>query len=146
MPVPAFRCGVLDNNPGLFSLHTEAFLVFPGPNGAASVISARGFSRNGLGIQFLHACGSVGFTHVQLEGPSMLHADTQATVRKMEPGALHGVLLVACSVDVLLVQTVFRPSPTVSRDGLMESCTCHRCHGGPPPHHHHPLTWHCTVT
>ncbi len=31
----------------------------------------------------------------------------------------------------------FRPSETVSRIGLMESCMCHRCHchwcGGPPP-------------
>ncbi len=29
----------------------------------------------------------------------------------------------------------FRPSATVSQDGLMESCTCRhcRCHGGTPP-------------
>ena len=28
------------------------------------------------------------------------------------------------------IALVFRPSATVSRIGLMESCTCH--HGGPP--------------
>ena len=27
----------------------------------------------------------------------------------------------------------FRPSATVSPIGLMESCTCRRCRGGPPP-------------
>ncbi len=31
-----------------------------------------------------------------------------------------------------LMSIIFRPSVTVSRIGLMESCTC-RCHGGPPP-------------
>ncbi len=34
---------------------------------------------------------------------------------------------------------VFRPSATVSRIGLMESCTWH-CGGPTPPHHHHPTT------
>ncbi len=28
---------------------------------------------------------------------------------------------------------VVRPSATVSRIGLMESCTCRHCRGGPPP-------------
>ena len=28
---------------------------------------------------------------------------------------------------------IFRPRATVSRIGLIESCTCHRCCGGPPP-------------
>ncbi len=32
-----------------------------------------------------------------------------------------------------LVHCIFRPSATVSRIGLMESCMCCRCRGGPPP-------------
>ncbi len=41
--------------------------------------------------------------------------------------------------------SLFRPSATVSRIGLMESRTCGRCccrSGQPPPHHHHPPAWH----
>ena len=45
---------------------------------------------------------------------------------------------------------VFRPSATVSRDGLMEWCTFCRCPlshnhppvADPPPHQHHPLAFH----
>ena len=46
---------------------------------------------------------------------------------------------------------LFRPSTTVSRIGLMESCTCRycRCHcccrGGPPPPTTTPLAWHENV-
>ena len=50
------------------------------------------------------------------------------------------------SVIVSASLSVFRPSATVSRIGLMESCTCRRCCGGPPFHppltnHHLCLAW-----
>ena len=48
-------------------------------------------------------------------------------------------------LSVAVTVSLFRPSAAVSRDGIMESCTCCRgcCCGEPPPHHRtpHPHYW-----
>ena len=48
---------------------------------------------------------------------------------------LEPVPVLEVSAVVFVSSGFFRPSATVSRIGLMESCTCHRCCGGPPPPH-----------
>ena len=54
-------------------------------------------------------------------------------------GILQGVLILPPPLrtfTILDICTIFRPSATVSRIGLMESCMCGRCRVGPHPRPH----------
>ncbi len=103
---------------------------FSGSNfGGFILIKKRHWIQRQPGRQTSHSSACVSNCSACIQGPppqASLPAEDRA-------GSPH------CCYHITRCAGFFRPSATVSRIGLMESCSCCGCHGGPPPP---PPGWH----